>query len=287
MRSVLLEWDLDPAMALVVVAPRRALPRGGPPAGPTHPAPPLAGRPHGVVRAGPARDPGRHAVRPGPLRRGAVLAPHRPAHPPRDGGARAAGAVGSDHPRAAGEPAPHPADPGPVAPPPRRARASPNPVVVWVAVRRDAVRPLLLAPLRAVAAEPLGAPGRPPPLPRRRLPVRVGRGRHRRAAPARSRTRPACCSCCWRSRSTPSSASPCCRPTSTRSAPTSTVRSCATWGSGLAADQRVGAGLLWAVGDLLGLVVGGIVLVQWIAADERRQAREDRLLDANETSRCA
>ena len=54
------------------------------------------------------------------------------------------------------------------------------------------------------------------------------------------------------------------------------------WGSGLAADQRVGAGLLWAVGDLLGLVVGGVVLTQWIAADERRQAREDRLLDANE-----
>ena len=54
------------------------------------------------------------------------------------------------------------------------------------------------------------------------------------------------------------------------------------WGSSLAADQRVGAGLLWAVGDLLGLVVGGVVLVHWIAADERRQAREDRLLDANE-----
>jgi len=32
----------------------------------------------------------------------------------------------------------------------------------------------------------------------------------------------------------------------------------------------------------LGLVVGGVVLVHWIAADERRQAREDRLLDANE-----
>ena len=58
------------------------------------------------------------------------------------------------------------------------------------------------------------------------------------------------------------------------------------WGSGLAADQRVGAGLLWAVGDLLGLVAGGIVLTQWIAADQRRQAREDALLDRDEARRC-
>jgi putative copper resistance protein D len=55
-----------------------------------------------------------------------------------------------------------------------------------------------------------------------------------------------------------------------------------TWGSSLAADQRLGAGLLWAVGDLFGLLAGAVVLTQWISADERRQAREDRLLDANE-----
>jgi putative membrane protein len=54
------------------------------------------------------------------------------------------------------------------------------------------------------------------------------------------------------------------------------------WGSGLVADQGAGAGLLWAVGDVLGLVAGGIVLLQWIAADERRQAREDRRLDQEE-----
>jgi putative membrane protein len=54
------------------------------------------------------------------------------------------------------------------------------------------------------------------------------------------------------------------------------------WGGGLVADQRTGAGLLWALGDLMGLVLGGLVLVQWMRADERRQAREDRLLDASE-----
>jgi putative copper resistance protein D len=54
------------------------------------------------------------------------------------------------------------------------------------------------------------------------------------------------------------------------------------WGASLAADQRVGAGLLWAVGDLFGFVAGAIVLGQWIVADERRQRREDRLLDERE-----
>jgi putative copper resistance protein D len=50
--------------------------------------------------------------------------------------------------------------------------------------------------------------------------------------------------------------------------------------SALLADQRLGAGLLWAVGDLLGLVAAAVVVTQWIAAEERRQAREDRRLDA-------
>jgi putative copper resistance protein D len=48
----------------------------------------------------------------------------------------------------------------------------------------------------------------------------------------------------------------------------------------LLADQRLGAGLLWAVGDLLGLVAAAVVVTQWMAAEDRRQAREDRRLDA-------
>ncbi len=51
------------------------------------------------------------------------------------------------------------------------------------------------------------------------------------------------------------------------------------WGPTLAADQRTGAAVLWALGDLFGLVAGAIVVTQWITADERRQAREDRRLD--------
>lgn len=46
------------------------------------------------------------------------------------------------------------------------------------------------------------------------------------------------------------------------------------------ADQRVGAGLLWVTGDLLGLVAAGIVLAQWMRHDERAAARNDRRLDA-------
>lgn len=43
------------------------------------------------------------------------------------------------------------------------------------------------------------------------------------------------------------------------------------------ADQRAGAGILWAVGDLVTLVVGGIVLAQWMSHEELVAAREDRL----------
>lgn len=52
------------------------------------------------------------------------------------------------------------------------------------------------------------------------------------------------------------------------------------WGPSLVADQRTAAGILWAVGDLFGLAAGGIVATQWYRADRRRQAREDRRLDA-------
>ncbi len=52
------------------------------------------------------------------------------------------------------------------------------------------------------------------------------------------------------------------------------------WGPTLVADQRTAAGILWAVGDLFGLIAGGIVAAQWYRADQRRQLREDRRLDA-------
>lgn len=52
------------------------------------------------------------------------------------------------------------------------------------------------------------------------------------------------------------------------------------WGSSVRVDQRTGAGVMWVVGDLFGLVAGAIVLTQWVRSDRRRQEREDRILDA-------
>ena len=53
-----------------------------------------------------------------------------------------------------------------------------------------------------------------------------------------------------------------------------------SWGASPLSDQHTGAAILWAVGDLFGLVAGGVVVAQWIRHDERRQAREDQRLDA-------
>lgn len=45
------------------------------------------------------------------------------------------------------------------------------------------------------------------------------------------------------------------------------------------ADQRAGGGVLWATGELVGLACAGVVLHQWMAADEREASRNDRRLD--------
>jgi putative membrane protein len=52
-------------------------------------------------------------------------------------------------------------------------------------------------------------------------------------------------------------------------------------------DQRVGGGLLWASGDLVGLLLLGSVTVQWMRASEREAAREDRRLDRLAAARAA
>ena len=44
-------------------------------------------------------------------------------------------------------------------------------------------------------------------------------------------------------------------------------------------QQQVGGGLLWASGDIVGLMFLVIVLAQWMRASEREAAREDRRLD--------
>ena len=45
------------------------------------------------------------------------------------------------------------------------------------------------------------------------------------------------------------------------------------------ADQRAAGGILWAAGEVVGLVCAGLVLASWMAADEREAARTDRRLD--------
>jgi cytochrome c oxidase assembly factor CtaG len=52
-----------------------------------------------------------------------------------------------------------------------------------------------------------------------------------------------------------------------------------SWGASALADQRTGAGLLWISGELFGLLCIGIVVYQWMHAEERAAARHDRRLD--------
>jgi putative copper resistance protein D len=49
-------------------------------------------------------------------------------------------------------------------------------------------------------------------------------------------------------------------------------------------QQQVGGGLIWASGDLVGLLFIGIALVQWMQASDREAAREDRRLDRLEAA---
>ena len=52
-----------------------------------------------------------------------------------------------------------------------------------------------------------------------------------------------------------------------------------SWGATPLSDQRTGAGVLWIAGELFGLLCIGIVLHQWMSAEERAAARHDRRLD--------
>lgn len=54
------------------------------------------------------------------------------------------------------------------------------------------------------------------------------------------------------------------------------------WGPSLADDQSIGGGLLWAAGDLVGLLVVAALFFQWARADEREAVRVDRHLDRGE-----
>jgi putative copper resistance protein D len=55
-----------------------------------------------------------------------------------------------------------------------------------------------------------------------------------------------------------------------------------SWGAGPLSDQRTGAGLLWMSGELFGVLAIGLVVRQWMSAEERAAARHDRRLDGVE-----
>ena len=44
-------------------------------------------------------------------------------------------------------------------------------------------------------------------------------------------------------------------------------------------DQHLAGGILWATGDLVGLVLFGVLFVQWVRSSMAEAEREDRRLD--------
>lgn len=54
------------------------------------------------------------------------------------------------------------------------------------------------------------------------------------------------------------------------------------WGPTLLGDQQIGGGVMWAAGDLVGIIVLIALFLQWAAADEREAVRADRRLDRAE-----
>ncbi|MGA1248807.1 MAG: cytochrome c oxidase assembly protein [Candidatus Nanopelagicales bacterium] len=54
------------------------------------------------------------------------------------------------------------------------------------------------------------------------------------------------------------------------------------WGPGVLEDQQIAGGLLWAAGDIIGLLLFLALTVQWARASEREARRIDRDLDRQE-----
>jgi len=52
-------------------------------------------------------------------------------------------------------------------------------------------------------------------------------------------------------------------------------------------DQHLAGGLLWSAGDLVGLVLFGVLFAQWVRASVKEAAREDRRLDLLEAREAA
>jgi cytochrome c oxidase assembly factor CtaG len=46
-------------------------------------------------------------------------------------------------------------------------------------------------------------------------------------------------------------------------------------------DQRTGAGVMWGIGDVIGVVAGGVVVLQWMRHEDRATRRRDAIADRN------
>ncbi|MBA2560560.1 MAG: cytochrome c oxidase assembly protein [Propionibacteriales bacterium] len=60
-----------------------------------------------------------------------------------------------------------------------------------------------------------------------------------------------------------------------------------SWPPSPFSDQHIAGGILWGLGDLLGLIVFSVLFVQWVRESTREAAREDRRLDRDERARRA
>ena len=52
-----------------------------------------------------------------------------------------------------------------------------------------------------------------------------------------------------------------------------------TWGASVLADQQLGGGIAWGIGDLPTLLMALIIAIQWARSDEREARRRDRAAD--------
>jgi putative copper resistance protein D len=54
------------------------------------------------------------------------------------------------------------------------------------------------------------------------------------------------------------------------------------WGPTIVEDQQMAGGLLWATGDVIGLIIFLTLMIQWSKASDREAVRVDRELDRQE-----
>jgi putative copper resistance protein D len=57
-----------------------------------------------------------------------------------------------------------------------------------------------------------------------------------------------------------------------------------TWGSSPMGDQHLAGAVLWASGDVMGLVFLAVLFVQWVRSSQAEAAREDRRIDREEAA---